>query len=296
MDTAISAYYSAQLTIPFDIDLSLEQFPCPMAFEMTHENRDYTIEVQWGPDDVEWNDEHGTVKTMRVDIRGQGIVLASGMKPARIDESTFQAYERVFVDVIRKYITWVRVKTGQSWLDDRFAAHSYDVRFYYRYGSLIEEHSGRNPNPRYVSLHPDDAYSGLSSEDWTRLAEHFNNDDTPPRLERLLVEARALLAAKFYAPALVLVVSALEELERMWLAKSQHTETQKQEFTERRLIERIREIALKKGLGSKERRLLSRMISIRHDHTHKKFVEPKERDIVALIHISRNLARRIRGS
>ena len=289
MKMDIHAHYLAQLTTPLDIGPSLEQLPSPIMFETTHEKKHYAVEIHWSPDDIEWNDEYGIIKTMRVDIRGKGIVL-----PAQIDEPTIQAYERVFVDVIRRYVTWVRVKTGQSWLDDRFAVRSYGVRFYHRDGSLIEEQSDRNPNRRHLSLHPDDAYSELSSDDWGSIAEHFTNKDAPPRLERLIAESRALLAAKFNVSSLIHAVSALEELERMWLEKGQYSDAQKLEFTERRLVERIRKIALENGLDSEQRRLLSRMISIRHDNTHKKFVEPREKDIMALIHIILKLSPLVR--
>ena len=192
MKMDIHAHYVAHLTTPLDIDPSFEQLLPPIMFETTYEKKKYAVEVQWSSNDLEWNDEYGTVKTMRVDIRGKGIVLS-----AQINGPTFQAYERVLVDVIRRYVTWVRVKTGQSWLDDRFAVRSYDVGFYRCDNSLIEEHSGRNPNRRSVSLHPDDAYSELSADDWGSIADHFTNQDTPPRLERLISEVRALLAAKF---------------------------------------------------------------------------------------------------
>ena len=298
MKMDIHAHYLAHLTTPLDIDHSLKHLPFSIMFETIYEKEKYAVEIQWEPDDLEWNDplpdgslEYGTVKTMRVDIHGQGIVLSSGLEPAQLDKSTFQAYERVVVDVIRKYITWGRVKTGQSWLDDRFAIRTYNVEFYHCDESLIEEHFDRNPNPRFVSLHPADACSELSAGDWSSIAEHFKTEDTPPRLERLLIESRALLAARFSGSALILVVSALEDVEQIWLRKMRYDEIQKEEFQKRRLTERIKEIATKAGLDSKERRLISKMIAIRHDNIHNDFVEPREKNVMSLIRTTSNLAR-----
>ena len=197
MDVDIHAQYVAQLTTPFDIDPSLKQLPLPMEFQVELKRRNfkpekYTVKLQWGPGDCEWDgplpDEslrHGIVKNVLVDVYGRGIVLSSGVEFSQLDKSTFQSYEQALVDAVRQYITWVRVKTGQSWVDDRFSIRSYYAKFCQKDGLLIEEHFGRNPNKRLLSLHPDDAYSDLSFDDWISIAADFTKG--PPRLTRLLV-------------------------------------------------------------------------------------------------------------
>lgn len=287
----ICAHYVAHLTTPFAIAPDLEALRDSMKFT----EAGHAIELKLGLDDRERHIplgdgtvEPGWVNSLLVEISGQGMASFG-------EHSDFlQSYEQILIKAVRRFITWVRVKTNQSWLDDRSAIRSYAVRFVQRDGSLSEGSFRMNPIRRRVSLHPDDAYSGLSIDDWTVVNEHFISDDDPPRLERLLVEARALLAVGFHSPALVLVVSALEDLEGMWLEGNQYNETQKKEFIDRKMTTRIKEIALKEGLDVKERRLISKMIAIRHDNIHKTFVDPKERDVMALIHATLKLTRRVK--
>ena len=296
MDVDIHAHYVVELTTPFDIDPSLKHIPAPIEFMKDG----YAIELKLGLKDREWHDplldgslEYGITKSLIVDIHGRGIVPSSNMASTQIDESTRRSCEGILIETVRQYVTWVRVKTNQALLDDRFAIRSYNVRFCQPDGTLIEEHIQRNPDRRFLSLHPDDAYSGLSVDDWNSVTRHFTEDDVLPRLDRLLVESRALLAARFHMPALVLVVSALEDLERMWLEGERYSDVDKQKFLERKLRERIREIATEERLNANEKRLIAKMITIRHENIHERFIEPRHNDVMSLIHITLKLTRKL---
>ena len=285
MDTDIRARYIVQLATPFDIDSDLRQLPSPIRYYRD----DYSAELKWGSDDFEWTDplpdgslDYGTVSRVAVDIFTQGkLIYEQGHY--RLDEDTFNRCERRLITITRRFTTWVQVKTSQSWLNDRFPVHRYNAEFYRSNGTLVEKHDQRNPNRRFVSLHPHDSYSGLSAEHWASISTHFINDDLPSRLDYMLIEAKSLLDSGYSQAALVSAVTALQDYcQRLQTAPLQSISGG--DADSENLARFIRGMASEPGFPRIDIGLVRKMIAIRNDLIHSRLVEVNSPDVKSLIH------------
>ena len=211
----IHAQYIAHLTTPFAIDPSLEEMQDSIRFTVGS----HAVELKLGLDDHEpyspYGDgkfEPGRIKSLLVDISGQGIA-SSGEYPEFL-----QSYEQILIEAARLFITWVRVQSDQWDLKDYFPVHSYNVEFYDGNARPILKLNDREINRTRYMLRIENAVGMLSEDHWNTMASRISQDSPQLlRLGYLLTEAKSLVNAGFPDVALVLAVSALEELCKKWI-------------------------------------------------------------------------------
>ena len=210
----IRAEYVVRLSTPIYMGLDLESHVPSIKFDRP----DFAIEInRWGftihepfPDG---GFEPGELSAISVKITGLDPVdLTSGTLPSGIH----QKYEEVLVSSVAEFVNWVRIRTQQPHLNNRFPVREYDVVFFSEEGIISQQETVNNLRRGDFSLIPDDfmipgGFVGLLSlDEWQTIGESLHQGGPPLSADLLIYESKALRDAGFNGPALIIAVTALE--------------------------------------------------------------------------------------
>lgn len=204
----IRAEYVVRLSTPIYICPDLEG-PVP---SIKFDRQGFAVEInRWGftshqpiPDG---GFDPGEMSAVSVRITGDepGALTLEAL-PSDIHEK----YEGVLIASLMEFVNWVRIRTQQTHLNNRFPVREYDVVLFSEEGIISQQQTVKNPRRGAFSMHPDDLVGSLGSCEWQDIGESLRQGGPPHSVDTLVYQAKALLSEGFNGPALIIAVTALE--------------------------------------------------------------------------------------
>ncbi len=292
----IRAEYVVRLSTPIYICPDLEG-PVP---SIKFDRQGFAVEInRWGftshqpiPDG---GFDPGEMSAVSVRITGDE---PGGLTIKALPSDIQEKYEGVLIASLMEFVNWVRIRTQQTHLNNRFPVREYDVVFFSEEGIISQQQTVKNPRRGAFSMHPDNFVGSLGSCEWQDIGESLRQGGPPHSVDTLVYQAKALLSEGFNGPALIIAVTALEYY--CWNAipedkRFRNTHKGKSPKGVKELFKTLVEMIGKDAMLPIDGKLIGQIIERRNAVTHGREDESTRSDINYIIRAIRAIRRERSG-